>query len=66
MIAPSIGAVPALTLGFRFVGPAGFEPATPAVSRQCSPTELRARSQRVYALPLGLAHTPKGVLAYLL
>jgi hypothetical protein len=41
------------------VGTAGIEPATPAMSMQCSPAELRALIAQVYS-EIGVFGKPRG------
>ena len=50
---------PQVSLGVSVVGAAGIEPATPAMSTQCSPTELRAHF-RHSSMPDGCVGYPPG------
>ena len=44
-----INKTPSFRLRVSMVGTAGIEPATPAMSMQCSPAELRALEAQVYS-----------------
>ena len=58
MVSPN-GRNPQVSLRVSMVGTAGIEPATPAMSMQCSPAELRALIAQVYS-EIGVFGKPRG------